>query len=316
MNRLEPRFIDDLRRKDAHIAKPWWVPPEKEREWKRHTATVFETLNNHKLPVVLIDNVSDYYYTASDQEYWDLRDHFPNLAPPWPQFWMEHKLPRTIHSKEEGDTNVAQFCRGRVGVLMTAVEPKDAKGEGIPENARWIYWAEIFIDYGMAGVTAMGSHGAIMLAVDQEGRIIDRPWIQGLNRAGQYEDQMRSLASWLNPAWLAVCFLHCKNVTLTDNRPEEPQRLKHLRKFGVNPAPYKTLVIEPMKQVLRTEGRAGEVGVQKALHICRGHFRDYREGRGLFGKYKVQVWMPSIVRGTKGAGGREEAPPREIEVKI
>ena len=48
------------------------------------------------------------------------------------------------------------------------------------------------------------------------------------------------------------------------------------------------------------------------MHICRGHFADYREGRGLFGKYKVQVWMPATVRGTRG----KSAPEREIEVKV
>lgn len=311
---LEPRLIDDLRRKDAHIAMPWWVPPEKEHMWKDHTARVFELLGNHKLPVVLIDNVSDYYYTGTDQEHWDLREHFPNLAPVYPQWWCEHKLPKTIHSKEEGDTDVGSLVRGRVGFLMTAVEPKDARVEDLPEGARWIYWIEIFIDYSMQGVTAFGSHGAIMLAIDQEGKVIDRPWIQGLNRAGQHEDQMRSLVSWINPAFLAISFLHCRNVVLEENRPDDKLARKHRDKFGVQPTQFKTLVIEPLKAILRTEGRSGEHGVAKAMHICRGHFRDYRDGRGLFGKYKVQVWMPSIVRGTKGK--KEDAPPREVEVKV
>jgi hypothetical protein len=37
-------------------------------------------------------------------------------------------------------------------------------------------------------------------------------------------------------------------------------------------------VIEPLRQILRTQGRAHEHGIAKAMHICRGHLRDYREG--------------------------------------
>jgi hypothetical protein len=48
------------------------------------------------------------------------------------------------------------------------------------------------------------------------------------------------------------------------------------------------------------------------MHICRGHFKDYREGRGLFGKYHQLVWHPSLVRGTKG----DKPAAREIEVKL
>jgi hypothetical protein len=89
---------------------------------------------------------------------------------------------------------------------------------------------------------------------------------------------------------------------------------KYMARHGVDPTPYKTLVIEPLKQILRQEGghQQGGNSLQKALHICRGHFRDYREGRGLFGKYHQLVWMPSLVRGTRGS----KAPPREIEVKV
>ena len=31
-------------------------------------------------------------------------------------------------------------------------------------------------------------------------------------------------------------------------------------------------------------------GLKRALHICRGHFKDYREGRGLFAKTHGIWW--------------------------
>ena len=50
------------------------------------------------------------------------------------------------------------------------------------------------------------------------------------------------------------------------------------------------------------------------MHICRGHFRDYREGKGLFGKYHKLVWTPATVRGTKKREG--DVQEREIEIKV
>ena len=47
---------------------------------------------------------------------------------------------------------------------------------------------------------------------------------------------------------------------------------------------------------------------------CRGHFRDYREGRGLFGKYKQLVWTPMGLRGGREKG--EKTPAREMEIKV
>jgi hypothetical protein len=125
-------------------------------------------------------------------------------------------------------------------------------------------------------------------------------------------DAMRHFMTWLHPAFLAISFLHCKNVRIDDNAVPAKLAKRYRERNGIAPANYKTLVIEPLKQILRTEGKSGEHGLAKAMHICRGHFKDYREGRGLFGKYKQIVWQPSVVRGTKG----EKAAPREIEVKL
>lgn len=306
-----PRLIDDLRAKGAKLAEPWFVQPSKQQAWETLAQHVHDIIMRPDLPVILIDNVAEYFYT-SEQEHWDLREDFPNLAPPYPAMWFEHRLVTKIHSKECGDTDVGALVpHGRVGVLMHGLDPAQCKVEGLPANVRWILWCELFIDYGLRGITASGPHGSTFLAIDNDGVIVDRPWMQSL--AGPEEaDSIRAFISWFHPPLLAISFLHCKNVVMVDNSVPAPLAKKYQKRHGVAPAKYKTLVIEPLKQILRREGRSGEIGIQRAMHICRGHFRDYREGRGLFGKYHQLVWMPSIVRGSKG----EKAPPREIEVKL
>lgn len=304
------RLIDDLRARGARLAKPHFVPPDKEQIWADMARRTHDLLMEPQMPVLVIDNVADYFFT-SEQEYWDLTCDFPNLAPPFPVFWAEHRLIKTIHSKECGDTDLSHWVpRGRIGMLIHGLEPDQCTGD-IPANARWILWCELFIDYGMRGITATGPHGPVFLAIDAQGRLIDRPWMQSLSDPADAEI-MKNYMTWFNPALLAVSFLHCKNVTLIDNRVDAPLAKKWKARHGILPCAYKTLVIEPLRQILGHQGRAGEIGLQRALHICRGHFKDYREGRGLFGKYHQLVWQPAIVRGSRG----EKAPPREIEVKI
>jgi hypothetical protein len=305
-----PRLIDDIRAR-GQLEMPWFVEPRRVEQWKRHAAKVAEMLRWPDVPVLRIDNVSDYYF-AAEQEHWSLDRDFPNLAPPFPVMWVEHHLPRTIHSAECGDNDLTKWVqRGAVGVLIIYGDAATAVcTEGAPPpNAKWILCAELFVDYGR-NIT-QGPHGTIMLCVDAEGRAIDAPWMQTWSAESE-ADVMKSFMTWLHPAFLAVSFLHCKNVAIQDNVIPAKLAKRYRERNGIAPANYKTLVIEPLKAILRTEGRSGEHGLAKAMHICRGHFKDYREGRGLFGKYHQLVWQPSIVRGTKG----EKAPPREIEVKV
>src|SRR5215831_11258956 len=276
-----PRLIDDLRAPAARVQMPWFVAPAKEHLWQEHTVKVHEVLKDRSIPVLLIDNVADYYFTASDQEHWDLTKDFPNLAPPFPAFWCEHKIPRLIHSKEKGDTDTSGWVNtGRVGTLITALTRHQFQGENVPDNVKWVLWGELFVDYGRHAIVGEGSHGAFFFAIDAEGRLVDRPWMQTYSHPS-LNDEMRNFMIWFNPALLAVSFLHCKNVTLDKYRTPPKLARRYKERHGVEPCEYHTLVIEPLKQILRSEGKSHEVGLQKAMHICRGHFKDYREGRGL-----------------------------------
>jgi hypothetical protein len=265
------------------------------------------------LPVLLIDNVSEYIYT-SDQEFWDLSKDFPNFAPPYPQFWSEHRMPRKIHSTECGDTDIAAIVpNGRIGVLVTAHEPGSFARHELPEGTRWVLHCEIMVDWGSARPAPSnidGTAGAICLAIDEEGRLLKQPMMASY-APPEAEHVMHGYMTWLHPTFLAMSFLHCKNVRVDEHTVDKPLAKKYRARHGVEPTGYKTLVIEPLKQILRHEGKSDQHGIQKACHICRGHFKDYREGRGLFGKYKMLVWQDAIVRGTRG-----KAQPREVEIKV
>lgn len=65
---------------------------------------------------------------------------------------------------------------------------------------------------------------------------------------------------------------------------------------------YRVLNIEPMKAVMSTEGCLESDGPKVALHLCRGHFKDFRNGPGLFGKHKGIFWWEGSVRGSLSKG--------------
>jgi hypothetical protein len=310
-----PRLIDTIR-KDRAFQMPVWVAPEFENAWARQCQNLMPLIENPDLPILLIDNVSDYYYFGSDQEHWDLVKDFPNLAPPWPAFWAEHRLATKIHSKERGDTDLTHLmgqAKGKIGALVHALDPARITGEGeLPPGTRWILWCELFIEYGVhKDDRPTGPHGSVFFCVDADGHCVGKPWMQGFS-SNEDVAVMKGLMTFFHPTLLAVSFLHCKNVVIEDQAVPKPLAKKYHAKTGHWPTRYKTLIIEPLKQILKHEGHSDRVGAAKAMHICRGHFRDYREGRGLFGKYKQLVWTPSVIRGTKG----KHAAPREVEVRI
>jgi hypothetical protein len=307
-----PRLIDDLR-VAPKLEMPRFVAAYRESDWGAHARRTIELLRE-PLPVILIDNVARFYYETSDQEVWSFNKDFPNIAPPFAAFWMEHKLATRIHSKQCGDSDISHLgiSRGRIGVLFLAGLAKDAVGEDIPAGAHWVMVAELFVDYGQHGAAIQGPHGTIATAIDEAGALLGAPSMHSW-ATPQEEGLMKALMTWLHPSLLAISFLHCHNVVQQDERMPLPLAKKYHERTGHWPVKYKTLVIEPLKQILRREGRSGEVGLAKALHICRGHFRDYRQGAGLFGKYHQLVWTPMTTRGTKARG---EVPPRDYEVKV
>jgi hypothetical protein len=115
--------------------------------------------------------------------------------------------------------------------------------------------------------------------------------------------------NFLRPALLAISFCHCKNVTIKAE-PFAPKVLaKRRRRYGEwTPNAIHTLQIEPIKKVLH---ESGGTGLKNQLHICRGHFADYREGRGLFGKHHGIYWWDAWLRDASHPHQYSVSPPNQ-----
>ena len=108
------------------------------------------------------------------------------------------------------------------------------------------------------------------------------------------------------PVRMALTLLNCRNVVVIDK--QEPKRLRQARPTECPPMPrltYKTLGVQPMQPKVQTGGNGKGPQPSRGivpLHFCRGHFKDYRHGKGLFGKYRNQYWWAQQWRGNSEQG--------------
>lgn len=262
------------------------------------------------IPIIKIDNVSG-YVAQKIQKHESIQTP-PNIAPPFPRFFMESK------SFWNGD-GAATF-----GLLFDAQSPQDVPNmyNGNTEEeelfatictGKWVYAITLFaetggglIDYYFRWFVGVDDTGNMILGENGAPR-----WLS-LCFKDNVENRLAAITQYLFPGLLAISFMHCKNVTATEHNPKDIRHKKPIRdsrghlKKKTPQTKYYTLDIEPMKKVLKSEGNIDEVGLQRALHICRGHFKDYSNGKGLFGKYKGLYWWDSTVRGTEEAGKIEK----------
>jgi len=255
-------------------------------------------------------NVSDYYYESNQQEEWALNKDIPNIAPPFKIFFIEYKAPSVINSSGK-PTSVDNRIKGqKQGVLFTSQLceelPSDTQ-KMFPKNSNWIVSATlIWSAYNQIILMANWVYGVTQEGLWATSNANDfsyffTPHTPSMkNKSPEEADILKGL---LHPALLAISFIHCRKQTKLIEH-EAPPKVQKKRERNSRPplTKYYTLDIEPLKEILKTEGRIHEVGLQRALHICRGHFKDYSQGKGLFGKYKGLYWWDAIARGTERNG--------------
>jgi hypothetical protein len=122
-----------------------------------------------------------------------------------------------------------------------------------------------------------------------------------VRHADGLKPQLDGFSTAIFPACLTLSFFHCTNVSVREEAPPARLSKAHERRHGRPLLRYKTLDIHPMQRVLRQEGGSARVGLPRALHICRGHFKQFRQ-KGLFGKHFGLYWWEMHLRGQRSAG--------------
>jgi len=186
----------------------------------------------------------------------------------------------------------------------------------------WTVTGWMFLEYQRGRI--VGPAVQVCFYVDGTGKVIPVTAPDGSPRhltfsswqPFSYDEQcnlQEGLAALLFPVWLALSFCHCKNVEVVPQH--HLQRGKPQRYRGRPRVVYHTLNIHPMRRVLQGEGHSASTGLKRALSICRGHFKDYAQGKGLFGKLHGLYWWEQHLRGASQSGVSVadyavQAPPR------
>jgi hypothetical protein len=272
--------------------------------------------------VIKADNVADYFFSGNDKDVWDITTDFPNIAPPFEKFYIEFGAPEYL-SLPNGKTEIipSEFRDMRFGLLFVVQDAQKSDHPGaiksIEKGLRWLVEVILFLEsdgelmfygnrypYMMSWQMGIGADGSIW----KNEKIGPFYWLNipketyaSMNKEGKRIFDIRGRnfnQELLSIALLTISFMHCKNVQLIAGGPGTIKGKRN--RYGPK-IKYYTLEIEPMKTVLKTEGNSETIGLKRSLHICRGHFKDYRE-HGLFGKFKEVYWWDSQVRGNISQG--------------
>jgi hypothetical protein len=270
--------------------------------------------------VVRADNVADYFYAGTDKDDWVIEDDIPLCAPVFPLMWFEFAKPKVINSEKSGVERHNTNRFDRIGISIVGL-PKPEEGwpsefgiqtemDGprvpVSPEAKWVL---ILGNYFGDRTRVTGPFTNQVILVNSDGKPIlaqlpllmfKPPWTADLLRESGVDPG--GMHHVFFPALLALSFMHCRNVTVTNETPSVKFSRAHQRRHGVPLTHYKTLQIDPMKRVLETEGNASGNGLKKALHICRGHFKTFTADAPLFGKTTGTFWWSPNVRGSADAG--------------
>jgi hypothetical protein len=253
--------------------------------------------------VFKVDNVASYLKESGQK--WEWYGEMPCAMPPFASSWFE--FPAYLSHW------VSSGIR-RVGVLLVSSEVDPSTMPFPRDDAKTIVIASVFIE---EGGSTYGPVVSVPIFLDTRGDVVsggfeDRKDFAYSAVSNTYSadvsfpeddlDMLRQMGAAVYCALFSCSLLNCKNVAVRQSNPPARLSKAHAKRRGSPLVTFKTLEIEPMKAVLRADGKSAEVGLARALHICRGHFATYEEGKGLFGKYTGRFWIPNHVRGNRENG--------------
>jgi hypothetical protein len=219
---------------------------------------------------------------------------YPNMMPPFDNYFVEWVTPFE-NMREASKWN---------GVHIVRVE--DTCGSGVSDKGLVTLRCELYVSdaaYGNSAVVGPGITYGLLVAED--GSCVDARVVEQQCTGATDDETAEFRKAYMNlmqPAFLTTSFMHCRNVSQTTVTPLPKLAKAHRKRHGVPLVRYRTINIDPMRQVLRSEGQAHETGIKRALHICRGHFRTYTEDKPLFGKVTGTFFVPMHARGSAREG--------------
>jgi len=275
----------------------------------QHNASVRQILSDATcIEATNVARFFDHNYMVDDESGEAFWKDLKCLVPPHRKFFIEWDQPRIPGSK-------------RMGILFAACAPEEAEsvaramiGPGArstPQKiaefrrdarCRWIYLTMDFLDFGHSPVHISGLRGPFhvgTISVAEDGSLLNF-WMSHGSVIEQQESLQVAAASLVG--WTTLAMMNCTNIgTVKHTVPDAFQKARQRK--GKRPlVSYHTVRVDLDKtpRQIVADALPGD-GTTPRLHKKRGHMKDYRRGKGLFGRYKgVWFWGATI------AGSEEE----------
>ena len=271
--------------------------------------------------VFSIDNIAEYYFVNHVRAGGcDGPQAFPNLAQPYPRAFFEYRLQPHMYDALFDETDRGEERRlTNVGALVITCSPSLVSQpdweqrygpDGVQQSqCQWLQFVSLFTSNALDRDVCWISYKAV-LALAADGTLLAQPhmslWHLRSDIPNVITDEicmaMARLGQLVNPLFLATSLLHCKNTSTADHCPPPKLNKAYVRRHGRPLVSYKTLTVTPLMAKRKGAGVSEGAGEPKALHLCRGHFKDYRSSAGLFGKHQGLFWWDMHARGVPEHG--------------
>lgn len=237
---------------------------------------------------VIADDCASWFWKA-DRDDWNLSEHFGPLRLPYPQMWIEWRMPRKILVLGEWTDSRGTDA---FAVLIHENSPTNEAPEGTYKtlNVAWITQGS-----GLLVIFPL-TH---LIHVNESGSVLG----QDVTHSKDFDSsQAFELAANFCPAFLAIGLMNCKNVQVREEGPPPKLARATRKRHGVTPLRYHVISL-PSRPSVRSNAEAKQAaGAAMPLHLVRGHFKTYTADAPLLGSHTGTYWWGWQSRGNKSAG--------------
>lgn len=234
------------------------------------------------------------------------------LVPPHKRFFIEWEKPLIPHAKRMATLFLASppdlaeaTARMVIGEGARSTPGKIAEFRQDP-RCRWIYLTLDFLEFphkpddgrisGLRGPYHVGT-----ISVADDGSLLNF-WMSHATAEIPKDESMQVAGASL-VAWTTLAMMNCHNIeTIEHKTPEAFQKARI--KGGKKPlVSYHTIRVDLDKtpRQVSAESLPGDRSTPR-LHKKRGHMKDYRKGKGLFGRYKGVWFWGEMLAGSEEEG--------------
>jgi len=261
-----------------------------------------------------IGNVATYYWKYKAEDDWKTRQF--SVAPPFDFFTMAYQFPTNYDPAMRGVEVMTVFRRtdrAPANSIHVISEDGDCNSHPpiIPPDTAWLVNMDIF-SFDKRQLLA---HTQWFFAADSYGLLCRHEgelalWFTDSDKGAPITTFANTI---FQIPFLALTFLHCRNVTVIKPNAPGHRRLPRKKKFETRYHRIRIDAIGGAAKRYESAGSGKKSGIRQALHIVRGHFRHYGpasqtghpdgvDTKPLFGKYIGKYWVPAQTRGNLSAG--------------